>query len=57
MERALRKIPINYPKRQVGNKIYGGDSSHLPLKINSAGVIPAIFASALLFITNNFFKF
>ena len=49
MERALRKIPINYPKRQVGNKIYGGDSSHLPLKINSAGVIPAIFASALLF--------
>ena len=48
MERALRKIPINYPKRQVGNKIYGGDSSHLPLKINSAGVIPAIFASALL---------
>ena len=48
MERALRKIPITYPKRQVGNKIYGGDSSHLPLKINSAGVIPAIFASALL---------
>jgi len=48
MERALRKILINYPKRQMGNKMYGGDSSHLPLKINTAGVIPAIFASALL---------
>ena len=47
-ERAMRKILINYPKRQVGNKIYGGESSHLPLKINTAGVIPAIFASALL---------
>jgi|TARA_B110000211_G_scaffold232467_1_gene296296 preprotein translocase subunit SecY len=47
-ERAMRKILINYPKRQVGNKMYGGDSSHLPLKINTAGVIPAIFASALL---------
>tara|TARA_Y100001970_G_scaffold213840_1_gene261426 strand:+ start:2120 stop:3400 length:1281 start_codon:yes stop_codon:yes gene_type:complete len=48
MERALRKILINYPKRQMGNKMYGGESSHLPLKINTAGVIPAIFASALL---------
>ena len=48
MERALRKILITYPKRQMGNKMYGGDSSHLPLKINTAGVIPAIFASALL---------
>ncbi len=47
-ERAMRKILINYPKRQVGNKMYGGESSHLPLKINTAGVIPAIFASALL---------
>ena len=47
-ERAVRKILINYPKRQMGNKIYGGESSHLPLKINTAGVIPAIFASALL---------
>ena len=47
-ERAMRKILVNYPKRQVGNKMYGGDSSHLPLKINTAGVIPAIFASALL---------
>ena len=47
-ERAMRKILINYPKRQMGNKIYGGESSHSPLKINTAGVIPAIFASALL---------
>ena len=46
-ERAMRKILVNYPKRQVGNKMYGGDSSHLPLKINTAGVL-AIFASALL---------
>ena len=57
MERALRKIPINYPKRQVGNKIYGGDSSHLPLKINPAGVIPAIFASALLLLPVTFSNF
>ncbi|MBP7000760.1 preprotein translocase subunit SecY [Amaricoccus sp.] len=48
MERALRKIHIQYPKRQVGLKIYGGESSHLPLKVNPAGVIPAIFASSLL---------
>ena len=47
-ERAMRKILINYPKRQIGNKMYGGESSHLPLKINTAGVILAIFASALL---------
>ena len=47
-ERAMRKILINYPKRQVGNKMYGGESSHLPLKINTACVIPAIVASALL---------
>ena len=57
MERALRKIPITYPKRQVGNKVYGGDSSHLPLKINSAGVIPAIFASALLLLPITFSNF
>jgi preprotein translocase subunit SecY len=48
MERALRKIHIQYPKRQVGMKIYGGESSNLPVKINPAGVIPAIFASSLL---------
>ena len=49
----MRKILINYPKRQMGNKVYGGESSHLPLKINTAGVIPAIFASALLLLTCN----
>ena len=48
IERAVRKILINYPKRQMGAKVYGGESSFLPLKINTAGVIPAIFASALL---------
>ncbi len=57
VERALRKILINYPKRQMGNKIYGGDSSHLPLKINTAGVIPAIFASALLLLPVTFSNF
>ena len=57
MERALRKILINYPKRQMGNKIYGGDSSHLPLKINQAGVIPAIFASAILLLPITFSNF
>lgn len=48
MERALRKVHIQYPRRQVGNKMYGGESSHLPIKLNPAGVIPAIFASSLL---------
>ncbi len=48
VERAQRRIIIQYPKRQRGNKITGGDSSHLPLKINTAGVIPPIFASSLL---------
>ena len=57
MERALRKILINYPKRQMGNKMYGGESSHLPLKINTAGVIPAIFASALLLLPVTFSNF
>ena len=57
MERALRKILITYPKRQMGNKMYGGDSSHLPLKINQAGVIPAIFASALLLLPVTFSNF
>jgi len=57
MERALRKILINYPKRQMGNKMYGGESSHLPLKLNSAGVIPAIFASALLLLPVTFSNF
>ncbi len=48
IERSLRKVHIQYPKRQVGNKVYGGESSHLPIKLNPAGVIPAIFASTLL---------
>ena len=48
MERAQRRIIVQYPKRQVGNKMFGGDSSHLPLKLNSSGVIPPIFASSLL---------
>jgi preprotein translocase subunit SecY len=48
VERGQRKILVNYAKRQVGNKIYGGQSSHLPLKINMSGVIPPIFASSLI---------
>jgi preprotein translocase subunit SecY len=47
-ERAQRRIIIQYPKRQVGNKMFGGEASHLPLKLNSSGVIPPIFASSLL---------
>jgi len=57
IERAVRKILINYPKRQMGTKIYGGESSHLPLKVNTAGVIPAIFASALLLLPITFSNF
>jgi preprotein translocase subunit SecY len=48
MERGQRKIPIQYPKRVVGMKIYGGQSTHLPLKINTSGVIPPIFASSII---------
>ena len=48
IERAQRRILIQYPKRQVGNRMYGGENSHLPLKINTAGVIPPIFATSLL---------
>ena len=48
IERAQRRILIQYPKRQVGMKMFGGDSSHLPLKLNTAGVIPPIFASSIL---------
>ena len=48
MERAQRRILVQYPKRQQGNRMFGGESSHLPLKLNTAGVIPAIFASSLL---------
>lgn len=48
VERGQRKITVNYAKRQVGNKMYGGQSSHLPLKLNMAGVIPPIFASSII---------
>ena len=48
VERGQRKITVNYAKRQVGNRIYGGQSSHLPLKLNMAGVIPPIFASSII---------
>lgn len=48
MERAHRRVLVQYPRRQVGNKMFGGDSSHIPLKINAAGVIPPIFASSIL---------
>lgn len=47
-ERAQRRLLVQYPKRQVGNKMFQGDASHLPLKLNSSGVIPPIFASSLL---------
>ena len=51
VERAQRRVVVQYPKRQVGNKMFGGDSSHLPLKLNTAGVIPPIFASSLLLLS------
>ena len=47
IEKGQRRLVVQYPKRQVGNKVYGGQSSHLPLKINTAGVIPVIFASSI----------
>jgi preprotein translocase subunit SecY len=50
MERAQRRIVIQYPKRQVGQRMFGGDSTHMPLKINTSGVIPPIFASSILLI-------
>jgi len=50
MERAQRRIIVQYPKRQVGSRMFGGDSSHMPLKLNTAGVIPPIFASSILLI-------
>ena len=50
MERAQRRVHVQYPKRQVGNRMFGGDSTHMPLKINTSGVIPPIFASSILLI-------
>ena len=52
IEKGQRRLVVQYPKRQVGNKVYGGQSSHLPLKINTAGVIPVIFASSILLLPN-----
>jgi len=49
-ERAQRRLTIQYPKRQIGNRMFQGDSSHLPLKLNASGVIPPIFASTLLYL-------
>jgi preprotein translocase subunit SecY len=57
MERAQRRILIQYPKRQVGNKMFGGEASHLPLKLNTSGVIPPIFASSLLLLPLTFTSF
>ena len=57
IERAQRKILVQYPKRQVGNRMFGGESSHLPLKLNTSGVIPPIFASSLLLLPATFAGF
>jgi preprotein translocase subunit SecY len=57
IERAQRRIVVQYPKRQVGNKMFGGESSHLPLKLNTSGVIPPIFASSLLLLPLTFANF
>ena len=57
MERAQRRLLVQYPKRQVGNKMTGGESSHLPLKLNTSGVIPPIFASSLLLLPATFTGF
>jgi len=56
-ERAQRRLLVQYPKRQVGNKMFQGDASHLPLKLNSSGVIPPIFASSLLLLPATFAQF
>ena len=50
VEQSQRRIPVQYPKRQVGNRMFGGDSTHMPLKINTSGVIPPIFASSILLV-------
>ena len=57
MERAQRRLFVTYPKRQVGNKVYGGESSHLPIKLNVSGVIPPIFASSLLLVPTTYASF
>lgn len=50
MEQAQRRVIIQYPKRQMGQRMFGGDTTHMPLKVNTAGVIPPIFASSVLLI-------
>src|SRR6516165_4568332 len=57
MERAQRRLLVQYPKRQVGNRMYGGEASHLPLKLNVSGVIPPIFASSLLLLPTTIASF
>lgn len=57
VESSMRRIPIQYPKRQVGMQVTGGQSSHLPMKVNTSGVIPAIFASSLLLLPLTFIGF
>ena len=57
MERAQRRVPITYPRRQVGNKVYEGQSSFLPLKLNTSGVIPPIFASSILLLPTTMANF
>jgi preprotein translocase subunit SecY len=57
MERAQRRLLIQYPKRQVGNRMFEGQSSHLPLKLNTSGVIPPIFASSLLLLPTTIANF
>ena len=57
VERAQRRIPVQYPKRQVGNRMFGGENTHMPLKLNTAGVIPPIFASSLLLLPATFAGF
>ncbi|HFB68438.1 MAG TPA: preprotein translocase subunit SecY [Calditrichae bacterium] len=57
LTQAQRKIPVQYAKRVVGRKIYGGVNTHFPLRVNTAGVMPIIFAQAIMFIPNTFFQF
>ena len=57
IERAQRRLLVQYPKRQVGNRMFGGESSHLPLKLNTSGVIPPIFASSLLLLPTTIANF
>jgi preprotein translocase subunit SecY len=57
VSQAIRKIPIQTPKRVIGRKVYGGQASHLPLRVNTAGVIPVIFASSVMFIPSTIASF